>query len=417
MGVTEDSGLTLEKATAAFVDGELQSIQGLQTCKEQVRSNYLLAKVLYDKADLEQAYIYFTRALEQSSPTTDLFTILKILGFLIRICSEKLEPELAEQYIKQKEQLIDSASLTLGSLGAEYFFHLGNIRSYRGEFEEADRYFQLCNQQIQKENDPELLSKCLLALATNSFHLEKYDLATDYLKQLEQLLAIIRKGYVTASMYYLKGRVNLKQDNYKEAIESFEMALEQLRSKKSWNLQGHILLNLGIISKQRGRLLRARDYLRLAQLVADPMQFKRLDRLIQIEMDDIDDHNVGLYLDRTNRKIYEKSLGIIDFHHRFVLFEILYLLAKNAGESFDKDRLARSIWKDEYNPLIHDKLIYTSVSRLRKLVEPKGQGKYKYILRGKDGYTFNPNVKICFHRDPRRSLEKSIGNVEPSTPV
>ena len=73
---------------------------------------------------------------------------------------------------------------------------------------------------------------------------------------------------------------------------------------------------------------------------------------------------------------------------------------------------------DEYNPLIHDKLIYTSVSRLRKLIEPKIEGsKRKYIIRGKDGYTFNPEVRIRFHKESKLVSEKVIGNVELSSPV
>ena len=83
--------------------------------------------------------------------------------------------------------------------------------------------------------------------------------------------------------------------------------------------------------------------------------------------------------------------------------------------TFNKDDLAKSIWKDEYNPLIHDKLIYTSISRLRKLIEPKGSER-KYILRGKDGYTFNPRVNARFHKEEVYS-RKTIGNVDINAPV
>ena len=72
--------------------------------------------------------------------------------------------------------------------------------------------------------------------------------------------------------------------------------------------------------------------------------------------------------------------------------------------------------------LIHDKLIYTSVSRLRKLIEPKcdegkKESKRKYILRGKDGYTFNPLAKIRFYMEQKTSSYKSIGNVDLSSPI
>jgi DNA-binding response OmpR family regulator len=140
---------------------------------------------------------------------------------------------------------------------------------------------------------------------------------------------------------------------------------------------------------------------------------------VEAEIEDVNDSTVDLYLDRTNRKIVEKTLGTIDFKHRFVLLEILFLLSKNPGTYFDKEQLAKMIWKDEYNPLIHDKLIYTSVSRLRKLIEPEenNESKRKYIIRGKDGYTFNPLAKIRFHMEVRTNSERSIANVDLSSPV
>ena len=114
--------------------------------------------------------------------------------------------------------------------------------------------------------------------------------------------------------------------------------------------------------------------------------------------------------------IHEKNIGPIDFKHRFVLLEILFLLARNPGNSYNKEDLAKSIWKDEYNPLIHDKLIYTSISRLRKLIEPKGNN-CKYILRGKDGYTFNPRVNARFHKEDDAVQKRFIGNVDINAPV
>ncbi|MCO4754607.1 MAG: winged helix-turn-helix domain-containing protein, partial [Bacteriovoracaceae bacterium] len=178
---------------------------------------------------------------------------------------------------------------------------------------------------------------------------------------------------------------------------------------------GYILLGKGITYKKMGEYNQALMYFRLALNTINP-QYKRLHDLVQTQVEDVNDSSVDLYLDRHNRVIHEKNLGSIDFKHRFVLLEILFLLAKNPGSHFNKDDLAESIWKDEYNPLIHDKLIYTSISRLRKLIEPKGATR-KYILRGKDGYTFNPRVKARFHKEDDPKNKKVIGNIEISSPV
>ena len=80
---------------------------------------------------------------------------------------------------------------------------------------------------------------------------------------------------------------------------------------------------------------------------------------------------MDIYLDRKNRTVREKTLGVIDFKHRFVLLDILFLLAESPGVYYEKDKLTDIIWGNKYNPLIHDKLIYTSICRLRKLIEPR----------------------------------------------
>ena len=150
--------------------------------------------------------------------------------------------------------------------------------------------------------------------------------------------------------------------------------------------------------------------------MADPKCFRRLHKKLDEEIMDVNDNSIDLYLDKNNRKVVEKTIGVINFKHRFVLLEILFLLAKTR-QYFDKEALAKSIWGDEYNPLIHDKLIYTSVSRLRKLIEPKsGEVKRKYIIRGKDGYTFNPQAK-WFQTKELNDDNLSISSTDISSPI
>ena len=67
------------------------------------------------------------------------------------------------------------------------------------------------------------------------------------------------------------------------------------------------------------------------------------------------------------------------------------------------------------NPLT----LWRNVKRLRKLIEPKNDRgeKRKYIIRGKDGYTFNPQAKIRFHMESKNEGQRTIGNIELSSPV
>lgn len=383
------------------------------------RAFYTLGKIHYDKSDLNAAEENLLKALKCTEKPRDIFSIFKILGFLIRIASEKLEDEKAAAYISNAEELIEELSTMLGTLTAEYFYNVGIVKNYSGNFDDAKENFELAYKKAKEENEPEVLAKTLLALAINCYNRKDFEGALDYLNQLSQLLKIIKKNYLSGAMYLFSAKIYLEMDLHENAIHYFKKANETLQEKKCWNLYGYILLGKGAVHKRSGNYEKALMYYQLGLESVDTRVFKRLTSLLKSEIEDVNDSSVDLYLDRTNRKVKERKLGTIDFKHRFVLLEILFLLAKNPGVYFDKEQLAKSIWKDEYNPLIHDKLIYTSVSRLRKLIEPKNDKgeKRKYIIRGKDGYTFNPMVKIRFHMETKSSNDKTIGNVELSSPV
>ena len=376
---------------------------------------YRMAKVYYDKADLESAEKYFLKALDKTIYPRDSFAMFKCYGFLIRIYSEMLQEEEAQKYILEAEKLVELFQKDLGTLNSHYFYNVGMVATYKGQFEAALENFILSYQKAQKENEPELIAKGLYAMANASFNLEKYKEALNYLNQLDELLKILKKGYLKGSMYMLYGNIYKELEKYENSEESYDHAIEHLQLKNCWNLLGYILLGRGKVAKRKGEYNQALLYFKVASNTAN-IYFKRLANQIKDQVEDVNDSSVDLYLDRHNRMIHERSLGTIDFKHRFVLLEILFLLAKNPGKSFNKDDLAKSIWKDEYNPLIHDKLIYTSISRLRKLIEPKGSER-KYILRGKDGYTFNPRVNARFHKEETSFNRKVIANVEINSPV
>ena len=390
----------------------------IATMTEVAKSFYQLGKVYYDKADFDKAEDAFVKALSFADPVLDAFSILKTYGFLIRIASEKTESEKAGKYILETEKLVEVLSRSLPTLSAEYFYNLGVVKNYSGNFDEARLNFELAHRKSNEENDPELLSKCLLSLATNAYYRKDLDLSLKYLDQLNDLLKIIKKYYLSGAMYTYYARIFVELNENDKALNYYKLSNEYLQSKKCWNLYGYILYGKAIALKKAGNFDEALAMFHLAQESIDTTVFRRLNNLIESEIEDVNDSTVDLYLDRTNRKIVERSLGTIDFKHRFVLLEILFLLSKNPGTYFDKEQLAKMIWKDEYNPLIHDKLIYTSVSRLRKLIEPDdAESKRKYIIRGKDGHTFNPLAKIRFHMEVKTTNERGIGNVDLSSPV
>lgn len=381
---------------------------------------YLLAKIYYDKSDFSQAESFFLNALDamdsEGNKVADSFSEIKILGFLIRIASEGMNDVKTGKYIEMAEKVIEKLASSLTSFCAEYYYNIGLINNYKGTFKKAEENFLMACRKGREENEPGILAKCFLSLAMNSFSSKKYEESLKYLHQLKELLKVIRKKYLCASMYLFSGKVYCLLGKYSDALESLEKAAETFQEKKCWNLHGYIFLWRGIVYKEQGELDRAALYYKSAMELIDKNLHKKLYNLLKRENEEINDSDVDIYIDCVNRKIVEKELGVIDFKHRFVLLEILFLLAKNIDVNFGKEELVKFIWKDEYNPLIHDKLIYTSISRLRKLIEPKNiRGeKRKYIIRGKDGYAFNPRVKIRFKVEDYDSISDSFGNRIPN---
>jgi tetratricopeptide (TPR) repeat protein len=380
------------------------------------QGQYRLAKIFYDKADFEKAEEHFHAALAKSEMPRDAFVIFKIYGFLIRIYSESLNEKEANKYIQLSSHLVEQIVATLPSLNGEYFYNVAVVNTYKGEFSEAQKNFVQAHRKAQTENDPELMAKSLYAMATNAYQMRNFADAQLHLNQLSELLNILKKGYLKGSMHLLWGNLLRETGDYASSLGQYDLALKMLHSKRCWNMHNYVLLNKGISLKKMGEFSKALMLFGLAQNSLDDDYFKRLGQLIMMEVNDVNDSSVDLYLDRHNRVIHEKNLGVIDFKHRFVLLEILFLLAQTPGTYYNKEDLAKMIWKDEYNPLIHDKLIYTSISRLRKLIEPKGI-KRQYILRGKDGYTFNPRVNARFHKENEVVKQKNIANIEISSPV
>jgi tetratricopeptide (TPR) repeat protein len=380
------------------------------------QGHYRLAKIFYDKADFEKAEEFFLSSLKCTELPQDAFAVFKIYGFLIRIYSEGLNETEADKYINLSSELLDQIVASLPSLNAEYFYNAALVSTYRGDFLEANKNFHQAHRKAQIENEPELMAKSLFAMATNAYQLKNYPEVLIHLQQLDELLNILKKGYLKGSMHLLWGNALRELGQYSEALPRYDMAIKLLQSKRCWNMHHYILLNKGIALKKMGEFSKALIFFSIAQSSLDEEYFKRLQQLILAEVEDVNDSSVDLYLDRHNRLIHEKNLGVIDFKHRFVLLEILFLLAQTPGTYYNKEDLAKMIWKDEYNPLIHDKLIYTSISRLRKLIEPKSI-KRQYILRGKDGYTFNPRINARFHKENSLLKQKNIANIEISCPV
>jgi tetratricopeptide (TPR) repeat protein len=319
---------TMAKATLNFKKDDQFVSEYEDEQRIEGQGFYRLAKVYYDKSDLRKAEEFFIKSLERTSFPRDAFAMFKIHGFLIRIYSESLQEAKAEHHIQCSEILLEKLANALGTLNAEYFYNLGVVNTYRGDFREARKNFTLTYKKAQEEHEPELVAKSLYALATNYQNTGEYELSLTYLKQLEELLLILKKDYLKGSMYILFGHVYVGLGQHEKSLDNFEKAIKTLQGKTSWNLYSYILLYKGVVYKKLGEYTKALLFFNLASTSIDENVFVRLSDKIKQEVDDVNDSSVDLYLDRQNRLIHEKELGTIDFKTPLCSFRDSFLIGQ-----------------------------------------------------------------------------------------
>ena len=375
-------------------------------------SYYRLGKLYYDKSDLKTARMYFEEALKLCSNRLYFFFEFKVLGFLIRISSELLDSQSFDSYVQRSNMIVDRYYGKEGGLTAEVFYNMGISKTYCAMFEESVQNFKLAVSESKKEEVPEVLVKSYYALAAGYYQKKDFELALTYLGELRMALKTIKKDYLQGSMNLLYGNIYSELGNFDTAMDYYQQAHSCLVAKSCWNLNGYILLRQGMAEKRKGAYTKSFWYFQMARQCTDEQQFLRLHQLIREEINSVNDSSVDICLDKRNRIVQEKTLGCIDFKHRFVLLEILFLLAREPGVYYTKNQLVDLIWGNEYNPMIHDKLIYTSISRLRKLIEPQ-QGRRKYIIRDRNGYLFSSHVNVRIQADTEVNFQSSVDISSP----
>jgi tetratricopeptide (TPR) repeat protein len=258
------------------------------------QGHYRLAKIYYDKADFEKAEEHFLAALARTELPQDAFAVFKIYGFLIRIYSESLNEREANKYIQMSADLLDQTVASLPSLNGEYFYNAAVVNTYKGEFAEAHKNFNQAYRKAQTENEPELMAKSLYAMATNAYQMKNFQDTVTHLNQLNELLNILKKGYLKGSMHLLWANALRELGDYAAALPQYDLAMKLLHSKRCWNMHNYVLLNKGVALKKMGEFSKALMLFGLAQNSLDDEYFKRLQQLINVEVEDVNDSSVDL---------------------------------------------------------------------------------------------------------------------------
>jgi len=208
---------------------------------------------------------------------------------------------------------------------------------------------------------------------------------------------ILRKEYVLA-LKAISRLEKISTDNYLRP-ELLAAKLLKIVTCKSLNRENLLAEDIEVarklISRKIGGIVYMVIFTRIQGYIQDHSVFlrKNQDMLVRLFLKDLgvfnsEDEDHDIILDYKRKTIYEKNVGEIYMGNKGLLLKILLTLIEKKGQVVSKEELFERVWKDLYNPIKHDNLIYININRLRKLIEPDLK-KNRYILNTAGGYMFN----------------------------
>ncbi len=352
-----------------------------------------LGKLHYERCDFASSIEKYSSAAEIYFRQKNFHGYLECQNRLLRMYAEQ---EDVENIRVLKEKLQDLVLKEGFELNAKTYYTLGICASYKAQFDVALDYFKK-SLTIALANDEKTdICYAINGLAITYYSLDRLPEALKEIYNLQVFDQIIPMVELRLSSQMLNAHILRKMKKFDQAIEILWECYVTLREAKNMFSYLCLLYGMGLTYKEAGENDLARMYLQLAKKSVDPVNLKILHRQIENQLKDMglaSKEDFDLVFDSTNNSVVEKKKGRVDFKNQFILLDMLRLFMKTPGTIYPKEALVKQIWKQDYNPSVHDNKIYVTIKRLRKLIEPDFD-KPKYIFRAKNGYYLSKTTRI-----------------------
>lgn len=352
-----------------------------------------IGKLYCDRGDYGLALPNLQEAAKSFLEQKNFNSYLKTLQHVIRIHAEREEHEKITQIKEHLHDLVIREGIELSS---KIYYVLGLCSSLKGQPDNAVEYLKKALELGVKANNHEDMCYAILGLSICYRQQKKYEEALKEIYNLNIFLQLLNLPELKAAAANSNARILMDLKKYDQALDILWSAYEEVKNTKQLSVALVILENIGTVLYELGQKDAAKIYLNLAAKSIDPENNKLLLKRIDKYLNDINQNsNVSsdLVFDLDNHAIIERSLGRIDFKNQFILLDLLKLFISNQGKIFSKEYLVEHVWKQNYDPEVHDNKIYVTIKRLRKMIEPD-YDKPKYIFRAKNGYYLNKSAKV-----------------------
>ncbi|MNL17663.1 hypothetical protein D3C87_1387670 [compost metagenome] len=268
----------------------------------------------------------------------------------------------------------------------------------KGQVEGSLDYMQKALTLALATDDKEDICRAIFGIARcyATPEMNRYADALKEIYNLQVFFQVYDFAEIKFSSLWLNAEVLRQLKKYDEAIEVAWRAYDELKNTKNLYMSTNLLGLLGSIYLDAGDKDMARLYLTLCSRGLDHKNASRFSRMVRSALDKVggeSEQNFDLIFDDLNHTVYEKKIGKVDFKNQFILLDLLKLFVLNQGKVYSKEFLVENVWKQPYDPVIHDNKIYVTIKRLRKMIEPDYE-KPKYIFRAKNGYYMNKSARV-----------------------
>jgi len=351
-----------------------------------------LGRLYTDRGDFFLAITKLEGAAEAYKEAKSFDSYVKTINRLLRLYAETEQQDKVMQIKEGLQDLVIKEGLQLNS---RTYYTLALCSFYKNQLDSSLEYLQKALSLGLLHDNKEDICYAIAGTANVYAAQGKYNEALKEIYNLEIFFQVMDVPELRISALIQNGWILTQLGKYEQAIEVLWQAYDQVRNHKTMTMQFYVLFNLGSAYLNAGDKDMAKTYLTLAARSVDPNNMKRLLSSIRTELAKLGDveSDFDLMFDVDSHTVTEKKIGKVDFKNQFILLDLLKLFAQNQGQVYSKEFLVEQVWKQTYDPSVHDNKIYVTIKRLRKLIEPDYE-KPKYIFRAKNGYFMNKSARI-----------------------